>query len=129
MAKYRINLNLTGAEAAIRRKLVIGLSRAVSAIEARVIKSLRQKLNRDGRTPSLPGQPPAERSGDLATKSIGTSVDPITLTASIGTIAGSPGSIYGKMLEFGTSRMAERPFLRPAVFNHKASIIKDLNRG
>ena len=33
-------------------------------------------------------------------------------------------AFYAKFLEFGTSKMAARPFLRPAVFNNAREIVR-----
>lgn len=58
-------------------------------------------------TPSLPGQPPNEEFGDLRS---GINVtQPETLEVVVTASAG-----HSTPLEFGTSRMAARPFMRPA---------------
>lgn len=56
---------------------------------------------------SAPGQPPATDTGRLAGS---IRVEQQRLTADIGT-----DLIYGKYLEFGTTKMAARPFLVPAL--------------
>lgn len=58
--------------------------------------------------PSRPGLPPADPSGTLA-EGIGTDRGPD------GSAAVTVASRYAVDLEYGTTRMAARPFLRPAI--------------
>ncbi len=63
-------------------------------------------------SPSAPGQPPAVVSGNLRD----------SITARQTTKGDKPAVMievkahYASFLEFGTSRMASRPFIRPAMF-------------
>ena len=59
--------------------------------------------------PSAPGEPPRKQTGGLLA-SIRHEVDPTSLEILV--IADHPAAFY---LEYGTQRMAARPFLRPAV--------------
>lgn len=72
---------------------------------------------------SAPGEAPAQDTGRLAS-SITTSVDgtSVIVTAGNGTVK------YARMLEFGTSRIAARPFMMPAYRRSKAWIKERLNR-
>ena len=67
-----------------------------------------QKGGKHQHIPSLPGQPPNEEFGTLRAN-IETKMTR-QLTAEV-----SSNAPYGAALEFGTSKMAERPFMRPAA--------------
>lgn len=60
-----------------------------------------------GHVPSAPGQPPNEDTGFLRGAIINEPTGP--LTAEVGALAP-----YSAALEFGSSRVAARPFMRPA---------------
>lgn len=78
--------------------------------------------------PSSPGEPPRKRTGTLQ-KSIAHEIErrPGEVLARIGTKVG-----YGKFLEFGTRRMAARPYLRPALTEYlpkfNAIVMTELRR-
>lgn len=76
---------------------------------------------RDGKMhrASAPGQPPAKDTGTLQS-----SIE-YKVTKDGETISGLIGSSadYAIYLEFGTSRMAARPFLRPVLENNKEEIV------
>lgn len=69
---------------------------------------------------SAPGEPPASDTGNLV-RSITTQYDRSTLTGKVIVTAA-----YGPYLEFGTAKMAPRPFLRPAVANRRDAIEADI---
>lgn len=71
---------------------------------------------------SAPGQPPATDTGFLA-RSVSTKYDIPNLTGSV-----VIGAKYGPFLEYGTSKMAERPFARVALANSRVRIQGILNR-
>jgi HK97 gp10 family phage protein len=84
------------------------------------------RANWSGQYPpaSAPGQAPAKRSGDLDA-----SIDAQPLSsASSGTVfqvtisVKSPGSTYAGYLEYGTGKMAARPFIRPAVARARGTL-------
>lgn len=72
--------------------------------------------NRDGSQPSKPGEPPRKQTARLF-KSIAAVVErgPGMVSALVGT-----NVKYGRYLEYGTSKMAPRPYLRPALLKHTA---------
>lgn len=72
--------------------------------------------------PSLPGNPPAPDSGNLR-KSIH-----YTVEGSGKDTVGRVGTDvkYGKYLEFGTSRIAPRPWIKPSLDKNKTFIISKL---
>lgn len=70
---------------------------------------------------SAPGEPPASDTGRLV-KSIRTEFDFDRL---VGRVIAS--TKYAALLETGTSRMAARPFMRPALANKRDAITARLN--
>lgn len=66
--------------------------------------------------PSLPGEPPNEDTGVLRTNIETTQPAPLRVEI-------SSNAPYAAALEFGTSRMAERPYMRPATRAKKKEVI------
>ena len=120
--KFRIKTgmtrNLTAAAIFVVRKVKESLSTAGAPIGKR--RGAGGKYIKMKRAPSPPGEPPYRVTGTL-TRSITHEVDKDT--ARVGT-----NLKYGKFLETGTSKMAARPYLRPAVNKNKRAIKKILNR-
>jgi len=73
-----------------------------------------------GHVPSLPGQPPNADTHRLDL-SIDIVINPSQLTASI--VARAP---YSAALEFGTSRIMPRPFLRPALQRNRNRLLMEI---
>ncbi len=133
MAKIEVRIDIDKAKAVrySQDKLHAGMLRGGSWLEGIVKRSFRpgtgayysrgRKLHRA----SVPGRPPAVDIG-LLRASITHEV-----TREAGEIIGRVGTHveYAPYLEFGTSRMAARPFLRPALINNKAAIIKQIEFG
>jgi HK97 gp10 family phage protein len=87
----------------------------------RVVESI-VKVSLQGPSPSAPGQPPGLDTGYLI-NSVQV-VDPVTpIEAILGV-----GADYGPHLEFGTSKMAARPFLRPAMDENEREIVDAVQR-
>lgn len=59
-------------------------------------------------SPSSPGQPPAVDTGNLKNSVLAEDVSLLTWVVNI-------GAPYGVHLEYGTNRMAARPFVKPAT--------------
>lgn len=78
-----------------------------------------------GHVPSLPGEPPNWDTGQLATNITNTRTGLLTSE----TVSNAP---YSADLEFGNSKMAARPFMKPAGENTQkpaeALVAKALNR-
>lgn len=74
---------------------------------------------------SAPGESPASDTGRLV-NSINGTVE--TAKAEAVVKAGSGAVKYARMLEFGTSKMAARPFFFPAVEKSRPWIIERLNK-
>ena len=108
--QLRRNLNrLAGNER--RQAQRDGLEAGARIVETRV------KIALSGPSPSAPGEPPGLDTGFLRNS---VQVDSVTPTEAI--IA--PHTDYAEFLEFGTSRMAARPFMRPALDENEAEIIR-----
>lgn len=80
---------------------------------------------RKGHHPSLPGNPPAVDTGTLR-RSITYEVDEENLVGRVGSTQTNPP--YGAYLEFGTSRMQPRPWLKPATEKSMETIKKLLGK-
>ena len=74
-----------------------------------------------GHHPSLPGNPPAVDTGTLR-RSVTYSVDEKNLVGYVGSVINDPP--YGAYLEYGTSRMKPRPWLKPATEKSMETIKK-----
>lgn len=82
---------------------------------------------------STPGDPPYIQTGTLK-RSIGFD-RPTKLTRRVGSSLkgakgkdGKAGRSYAHMLEYGTTKMAARPYLRPALMRQRSAIIKELSK-
>lgn len=125
---------LEGASAQLRQRAADEINKAVFAsaqqIRTEAIKSV-QDGNKSGRTyrrrsvthrASAPGEAPASDTGRL--------VNSIQAYASGNgealTVAGRGTVMYAPLLEFGTSKIAPRPFMVPALEKSKAWITNRL---
>lgn len=70
-----------------------------------------------GHIASLPGQPPNRDTGTLDTN-----IDTEIHTQSPPTVHVTSHAPYSAALEFGTSKMAERPFMRPATEKNRGKV-------
>lgn len=129
MAKdVEVKLDIGKAVKILRPRIVAGMERAATWIEGEVKRS----FSFSG--PSPPGQPPAVDTGRLRS----------SITHEVreegNEVIGLVGSNveYARRLEFGfvgtdkrgrRINQPERPYLRPAVFNNKTEIIKQLEIG
>lgn len=86
-----------------------------------IVKDIRANWSGTYPPASAPGQAPAKRSGDLdlsieaqpASSASSSTVFQVTVVAK---------AQHGKFLEYGTSKMAARPFMRPAVLRNKGTL-------
>lgn len=74
---------------------------------------------------SAPGEPPASWTGNLV-RGVKIYTDEGKTTAWVAASAISNGYDYAPALEFGTLKMAKRPFLRPAFLKFKPLINKSI---
>lgn len=122
--------NLRAARTALRRRAEALVAQTAFAVEAEIKVSMAaaksgKPYTRRGTThqASAPGEAPAIDTGNLANS---IQVDLHGLSAVIGTNAE-----YAEALEFGTVRMAPRPFLAPAMAKarpHFKAGLKQLRR-
>lgn len=105
----------------VAREVTAALYSAGQDIELDAEHSITQGgITGDGHVPSLPGQPPNRDTGDLdgsiETKVIAQNPPTVHVTA------GGPKAPHAVPLEFGTSKMAERPYMRPATEKNRKNI-------
>lgn len=84
---------------------------------------IKKKLGSSGGT-SSPGQPPSKQSGDLQDS---IQIDKSNINNKRTRIGSDED--YAAALEGGNSRIAPRPFLRPAFRENKAGVIREFNKG
>lgn len=94
--------------------------RAKNSILNHESQGITYKRKNGTHTASKPGYPPNQDHGDLV-KSIGINYFPQKLLAIVGT-----NSKVGRWLEFGTKKIAARPWLFPAIFAHEEQIKSDV---
>ena len=106
------------------------ISRSVLKMHKTALKSLRPPKSgftykRGGRihTASAPGEPPATDTGQLAA-----SIVPIFPKGRDLEGAVAARAVYAKWLEFGTEDMEPRPFLGPAIEEHRQEMLDDVRR-
>lgn len=103
----------------IRAKMVKNMTNACLFLEADIKKSL------IGKSPSAPGEPPGKRTGTLG-RGITHEVEK-TATVVIGRVG--TNITYAIPLEFGTSKMAARPFMRPGLERNKERVARIMTSG
>ena len=107
----------------VAKRIDAGLASAASEAGQALADHVRMKLSRPnplGTTPSAPGEPPARVSGELM-DSVAYGVTGTGRGPSLAVGAGAP---YALALEYGTRRMAPRPFLRPALAEMEEEIAR-----
>ena len=70
-----------------------------------------------GHIPSLPGQPP-----NADTRHLDTNIETTIEAQNPPTVHVTSHASYSAALEFGTSKMAERPFMRPATTKKRKKV-------
>lgn len=97
------------ADANMQARLGKALFAAGEVIQVEAQISLTRGSASAGRhVPSLPGAPPNQDTGHL-----GGNIETVALKPLV--VEVSSNASYSRALEYGTSKMAERPFMRPAV--------------
>jgi HK97 gp10 family phage protein len=71
--------------------------------------------------PSLPGEPPNEDTGTLRTHIETTQIAPLKVEV-------SSNAPYAAILEFGSSRISERPYMRPATARKRNAVVALVRR-
>jgi len=99
------------------------LSMATQTIRTHMVMLLSRSFFTFG--PSKPGEPPHARTGRLRNSIVAPPVMP-TDEPLVGLVGVS--ALYGKFLEFGTSKMAARPFVKKSIENARAAVVAILTR-
>ncbi len=107
---------LAGQE--IVRKVGTALFAAGQMIQVEAQLSITEgAVSGKGHIPSRPGEPPKQDTGVLADNIETVLVAPLRVEV-------SSNAPYARALEYGTSKMAERPYMRPAVAKKKADAVR-----
>lgn len=125
---------IKGAEAHSRRlksiaqktakEVVRALYLAGQEIELEAERSIASgSISGKGHIPSLPGQPPNRDTGFLDTN-----IETTIVSQNPPTVHVTSNAPYSGFLEFGTARMAERPFMRPAARKKRGKAIAIVRR-
>lgn len=97
---------------------ILVLLEAGELVRQEAMRSIREGTIRGkGHIPSLPGDPPK---GDTGQLELGIEVELRRSEKTVNVISTAP---YSAALELGTSRIAARPFLRPALLKHKNRLV------
>jgi HK97 gp10 family phage protein len=72
-----------------------------------------------GHVPSLPGEPP-----NADTRVLDSNIETTVAANLVPTVHVTSNAPYSAALEYGTSKMAERPFMRPAVAKKRADVVR-----
>lgn len=99
---------------------IAGVGRALFAggqiLETHAARSITEgSVSGKGHVPSRPGEPPTNDTGVLARNIETVQVEPLKVEV-------SSNAPYAAALEYGTSKMAERPYMRPATAATKGEI-------
>lgn len=104
----------------VNADVVRALYVAGQAIELEAERSITNgSISGKGHVPSSPGQPP-----NADTRLLDSSIETEVVNASIPTVTVTSYAPYSSALEYGTSRMAERPFMRPAVAKKRDDVTR-----
>lgn len=99
------------ADAKMKADVTRGLFAAGKEIELEAEHSITEgSISGKGHVPSRPGEPP-----NADTRLLDTSIDTVIVGESPPKVHVISSAPYSAALEFGTSKMAARPFMRPAT--------------
>jgi HK97 gp10 family phage protein len=102
------------------KEVVAGLYRAGQLIELEAERSITSgSISGAGHIPSLPGQPP-----NADTRFLDSNIETTIVAQSPPKVQVISHAPYSAALEYGTSKMEERPFMRPAVKKHRADVTR-----
>lgn len=100
------------------RRILQGLYAAGQLIELDAERSITEgSVSGAGHVPSLPGEPP-----NADTRHLDTNIDTTVASANPPTVNVTSNASYSAALEFGTSKMEERPFMRPAAEKNQKEV-------
>ena len=92
-------------------------------------KRIISRGNVTGLDPSLPGEPPKVRTGTLRSSIVHVIKREGNHVSGYFGVRKGPAEDYGLYLEFGTSKMPARPFLRKTVMDNKKKIGRIISEG
>ena len=120
-----MDATITGIES-LMQKLQTRRAKVKSATKRGITKACiivesYAKENMSPESPSIPGEPPAVVSG-LLRASISHHVE--DEEQEVAGYVGTRAVKYARPLEFGTSRMAARPFMFPALENNRGKVVE-----
>lgn len=102
------------------RRVTAALYEAGQDIELDAERSITQgAVSGKNHVPSLPGQPP-----NADTHHLDTNIETTIAVSSEPKVHVTSHASYSAALEYGTSKMAERPFMRPAVEKNRNNVAK-----
>lgn len=116
----RFRWNGGSAPWVVRSAIADGMERA--AVNVR--RAMRRRINKPWPPASRPGQSPRRRTGNLW-RSVTYKINRQTLEIWIGPGEQAP---YGLYLEYGTKRMAPRPWMFRGLKDEKKRIVNTMNR-
>lgn len=122
----KIEMDVAGVLARVRTAAMAGVIEGAEMVRAEALASMREpKTGRqypgNPRRSSAAGEAPARQTGRLA-GGVDVRGDVPNLRATV-----NASTDYAATLEFGTAKMAPRPFMRPALAKKKAAIEKAIN--
>lgn len=107
------------------RRIVQKLYAAGQLIEMEAERSITNgSISGAGHIPSLPGQPP-----NADTRFLDTNIETEIASVSPPTVTVTSKAPYSAALEFGTSKMVERPFMRPATKKYRSKVHEMVREG
>lgn len=113
----RLGKLLTLTEA-VQREIGKAIFAGGQAIQVEAQLSItRGSVSGKGHVPSKPGQPPSGDTGILDGAIETVQTDPLTVEV-------SSNAPYSVALEYGTSKMAARPFMRPAAEKERSNVAR-----
>lgn len=128
MAKVKMTWRGQALMVRVRTEARAGAQRAARLLIDEAIKLIKDtpKTGRIYGThqASAPGEPPANLSGHL----ISSFRTQITQTGTVTSVSITNTAKYAGYLEFGTRKMAPRPFMRPAYVNTKEKMIAEITK-
>lgn len=107
----------------VAKRIDAGLAAAASEAGGALADHVRMKISRpnpSGAAPSAPGEPPARVSGELLDS---VAYEIMETGRGLSVTVGAAAS-YALSLEYGTRRMAQRPFLRPSLAEMEEEIAR-----
>ncbi len=106
------------------RTIAAALYRAGQEIEIDAENSITSgSISGKGHVPSRPGEPPNADTRDLDSK-----IDTVLISQSPPTVRVSAYSGQAVPLEYGTSKMEARPFMRPAVARNRDEVSRRISQ-